>query len=489
MAVGVPVVTFNSVQFACFFALVFPLYWALGRHRTPQNLLLLVVSYAFYAFWDWRFLFLLAGTTVIDFFAVQQIHNAGDNERRRRGWMIFSVAVNLTVLGFFKYFEFFIRTAISALGRVHITISDPLLRFTLPIGISFYVFHEISYAVDVYRRRCEPERNLITYGIYIAFFPQLVAGPITRAAHMLPQFRKARTLPTKEEAYSACVLILTGLFKKVVLADGMVPFVNDVFGRPQGRGALPLLVAAVGFSIQIYGDFAGYTDIARGIARLLGIELRRNFEQPYLSRNITEFWRTWHISLSSWLSDYLYIPLGGNRGSKWETYRNLMITMLLGGLWHGASWHFVVWGGLNGTALALHRARGGSAAPRHESAGRTSALPARSDIPKIFANFTLITIFWVFFRAASLSDALHFFSNLKGGVLGPRPGAWWPNLVLMTVFLVLLFAMDIVDRQRRIWKPLLLWPAWFQGAAAGVAIVAIIIFSGGAPTPFIYFQF
>ncbi len=474
--------TFNSLQFALYFALVFPLYWAL-RTRTLQNLLLVAVSYSFYAFWDWRFLFLLAGTTIVDFFSVQRIHTAGDDERRRRAWMIFSVAVNLVVLGFFKYFEFFIDSAISALDKINVTVADPLLRFTLPVGISFYVFHEISYAIDVYRRRCEPEYNIVTYAIYIAFFPQLVAGPITRAAHMLPQFRKTRTLPDKERFYSAMVLILTGLFKKVVLADGVVGYVNDVFGRTDGRGAIPLMIAAVGFSIQIYGDFAGYTDMARGVARLLGIELARNFEQPYLARNITEFWRTWHISLSSWLSDYLYVPLGGNRGSRTKTYRNLMITMLLGGLWHGASWHFVVWGGLNGAALSVHRMLSGST-DRDETLRFTPAT-----ILKILGNFTLVTVLWVFFRAESLQAALDFFKGFKSGLLGSRPGAWWPNLTLIVAFLCIMFAMDIIDRRRREWRPLTAWPAWLQGAYAGAAVVAILVFSGGAPTPFIYFQF
>lgn len=475
--------TFNSFQFVGFFAAVFPIYWLLGT-RARQNLFLLVASYVFYAWWDWRFLFLLAGTTIVDFAAVKQIHAAGDDERRRRGWMIFSVAINLTVLSFFKYFGFFVDSLSAALRHLGVDVSDPVIRFTLPVGISFYVFHEISYAVDVYRRRCEPETNLVTYGVFIAFFPQLVAGPITRASHMLPQFREDRHWPTAERAYSAGVLILTGLFKKVVIGDSLVPYVNEVFNKPSGHGPLPLMIAAVGFSIHIYGDFAGYTDIARGVARLLGIELARNFEQPYLSRNITQFWRTWHISLSSWLHDYLYVPLGGNRGGKWATYRNLMVTMLLGGLWHGASWHFVVWGGLNGFALAAHRATGGV-----EPRGRPDG-PRWRDAPAILANFTLVTVFWVFFASKSLQDVWHFFGNFTaGGLLGPRPGAWWPNLVLVVGFGTLMFVMDVIDRHRIAWQPLTRTPAWIQGALCGAAIIGLIVCSGAAPTPFVYFQF
>ena len=475
--------TFNSVQFVCFFAAVFPIYWAL-RTRAKQNAFLLVASYVFYAWWDWRFLFLLAGTTIVDFFAVKQIFKAGENERNRKRWMIASVVVNLTVLSFFKYFGFFVDSFVSATNKVGLNLSEPLIRFTLPVGISFYVFHEISYAIDVYRRRCEPENNLLTYGVFIAFFPQLVAGPITRASHMLPQFRVDRRWPTPERAYSAAVLILTGLFKKVVLGDSLVPYINEVFAHPNGHGPIPLMVAAVGFSIHIYGDFAGYTDIARGVARLLGIELARNFEQPYLSRNLTEFWRTWHISLSSWLSDYLYVPLGGNRGSKWMTYRNLMATMVLGGLWHGASWHFVIWGALNGLGLAVHRARGGVAAR-----GRPR-VPQLRDVPAIFGNFIVVTILWVFFGARSLENVYLFFRNFfTGSLLGTHPGAWWPNLALVLVFGTTMFVMDFIDRARIAANPLVVWPAWIQGALCGAAIVALIVFSGGVPTPFVYFQF
>lgn len=472
---------FNSFEFAVFFAAVFPIYWLL-RLRA-QNLFLIAASYLFYGWWDWRFLFLLAGTTLIDFWAVRRIGAAGDDERRRRGWMIFSVAINLAVLGFFKYFDFFIESGASTLSKLGIEWSEPALRFALPVGISFYVFHEISYAVDVYRRRVEPETDLVVYALYIAFFPQLVAGPITRAGHMLPQFRRARTFPDADERYSAFVLVLSGLFKKVVLADGLAGAVNEIFGSPDDRGLLPLLVAMFAFSVQIYGDFAGYTDIARGLARFLGIEIARNFEQPYLARNITEFWRHWHMSLSSWLHDYLYVPLGGNRGGKWATYRNLMIVMLLGGLWHGASWHFVVWGGLHGAALALHRAFG-----RDVDRGRAE-LPSWRDVPAIAANFVFVSVLWVFFRADSFADALDFFGGMTAGLTGPAAGAWKPVAVTLAVFLPIMLAIDLLDRGRIQLAPLRRVPALAQGALAGAAIVALIVYSGGAPEPFIYFQF
>jgi alginate O-acetyltransferase complex protein AlgI len=474
--------TFNSFEFAVFFASVFPMYWLL-RHKTPQNLLLLVASYVFYGWWDVRFLALLAGTTLVDFFAVQRIEAAGDDEPRRRAWMIFSVAINLAVLGFFKYFGFFVDSAQGLLGSVGLESGDTALEFLLPVGISFYVFHEISYAVDVYRRRVKPETDLVTYAIYIAFFPQLVAGPITRAAHMLPQFRRARRFPTTDQFYSAGVLILSGLFKKVVLADSMAPIVNRAFDQPQGRGALPLVVGVVAFSVQIYGDFAGYTDIARGIARLLGIDIPRNFEQPYLSRNITQFWRTWHISLSSFLHDYLYVPLGGNRAGRFNTYRNLTLTMLIGGLWHGASWAFVFWGGLHGVALAVHRAW------RGDERRDPTAIPTADDVGSIFGTFVLVSSLWVFFRADSIGDAFAYFGAMGDGLVGPRAGAWKTDLALVAMMTTAMFVIDVVDRRRRVVDPLRVSPMVLQGALAGAAFVALVVWGGQSPTPFIYFQF
>jgi alginate O-acetyltransferase complex protein AlgI len=473
--------TFNSVAFFVFFALVFPTYWLLRGH-TRKNLLLLVASYVFYGWWDPRFLLLLAGTTLVDFFAVQQIEAATD-EGRRRNWMIFSVVVNLTVLGFFKYSGFFVSSASSLLRHIGLNGSDSTLKFLLPVGISFYVFHEISYAVDVYRRRIGAEYNLVTYAVYIAFFPQLVAGPITRAAHMLPQFRRDRVFPSSENLYSGGVLILSGLFKKVVLADSMAPITNSAFSNPQGKGFLPLALGVLAFSIQIYGDFAGYTDIARGVARILGIDIPRNFEQPYLSRNITEFWRTWHISLSSFLHDYLYVPLGGNRDGEAKTYRNLILTMLLGGLWHGAAWNFVVWGGLHGVALAAHRKLRGSA-PRERP-----RVPTSNDVGTILSTFVLVSFFWIFFRAGSLADAWSYLAAMSHGLIGPKAGSWKANLVLVAMMATIMLVIDLVDRRRLQANALRLAPMWLQGSLAGAAVVAIVIWSGQAPTPFIYFRF
>ncbi len=473
---------FNSFEFAIFFFLVLPTYWLL-RRRTPQNIILLAGSYLFYASWDWRFAFLLAATTIIDFYAVQKL-GAANNERRRTHWMIFSVAVNLGILGVFKYFDFFVSSAADVVDKLGLQWTEPALKLALPVGVSFYVFHEISYTIDVYRKRIAPENDLVVYALYVAFFPQLVAGPITRASHMLPQFHRERQFPTRHDIYSATVLIVSGLFKKVVLADGIAPFVNTAFANPTDRGFLPLVAAMFGFSIQIYGDFAGYTDMARGIGRLFGIEIARNFEQPYLSRDITQFWRTWHISLSSWLHDYLYVPLGGNRGSKAKTYRNLMLVMLIGGLWHGASLTFVIWGGLHGLALAAHRAFGRP--PRDPQDQR---LPLR-DLPFVAINFVFVSILWVFFRADSFASAIDFFRGMGAGLTGKIPNAWTPDDALILVaFFIIMVTIDLLDRSRRWYTPLVKLPVFAQGAIAASAVLMLVVFSGAAPTPFIYFQF
>jgi alginate O-acetyltransferase complex protein AlgI len=473
--------TFNSVQFFALLAVVIPLYWTM-RLRA-QNVLLLVASYVFYGWWDARFVLVLAFTTVFDFFVGQRI-GAASNERVRRGWVVTQVSVNLAILAVFKYFNFFVDSGTRVLDHMGLAVVSPALHLVLPVGISFYVFHEISYAMDIYRRRLEPERNIITYALFIAYFPLLMAGPIERAWHLLPQLRVQRQRPDTDKVYSAVTLIVLGLFKKVVIADGVARIANAAFNSPAGKGTIPLATGMLAFAIQIYGDFSGYTDIARGVSRLLGIEVFRNFEQPYLSTNITQFWRTWHISLSSWLHDYLYVPLGGNRGGPGKTYRNLFITMLLGGLWHGAQWHFVVWGGLHGIALAVHRARGA-----YEPRGRPP-FPRLRDVPRILATFTLVCVLWVIFRARTLSLALRYLAGLfTHGLLGARAGNWLPDLATVLAFASVVLAIDLMDRARVRVRPLRrITPAW-QGAFLGAAVVALIVFSGTVPTPFIYFQF
>ncbi|HEU5083312.1 MAG TPA: MBOAT family protein [Acidimicrobiales bacterium] len=470
--------TFNSIEYFVFLPLVLALYWSLP-HR-GRIWLLFVASYVFYGWWDPRFLLLIAASTVIDQAVARRIHGTED-ERRRRRLLCASLVANLGILGAFKYAGFFVDSANQAFERLGLgALSERSLAIVLPVGISFYTFQTMSYTIDVYRRRMAPADDLLTFAVYVSFFPQLVAGPIERATHLLPQFERPAPRPTAADVRSGGVLILQGIFKKVVIADALAPTVEAAFGRPGQAGAITLLVGVYAFALQIYGDFSGYTDVARGSSRLLGIELMRNFEQPYLSRRITEFWRRWHISLSTWLRDYLYVPLGGNRGGTWRTARNLMLTMLLGGLWHGAAWTFVAWGAIHGLLLAVER-------PFRQ---RPSADPDRPfawrDLPAIIGTFHLVCLAWVFFRATSFAnawDVLAGIATFRGGPVDT--GA----LALLALTGAAVIAMDLAQRRTGDHAVVLRLPAVPRGVVYGTAAVAVFVFSGGTPVPFLYFQF
>lgn len=470
--------TFNSLQYAVFLAVVLAVYWRLGRRS--QNLLLLAASYLFYAAWDWRFLGLMLFSTVTDFLVGLLLERTDDDKRRRRIFAV-SLVVNLGILAFFKYFNFFVDSADELFRSWGVTLDTPTLQILLPVGISFYTFHGISYTFDVYRRHIRAAHDPIDFAVFVSFFPQLVAGPIGRAQLQLPQFQKARTLPTTDQVRSGLFLILLGLFKKVAIADALAGFVNETFSTASA-GWFTLLVGVYAFALQIYGDFSGYTDMARGSARLLGIELPVNFSQPYLSRNITEFWRRWHISLSSWLRDYLYVPLGGNRGPTWKTYRNLMLTMLLGGLWHGAAWTFVIWGGLHGAFLAVHKWwRGRRPVPDPQRPP-----PRWAAILSGLFTFHLVCGAWIFFRAGSLDLALRYCK----GLVTFRPGPVdLDALSVLVLAAVAMFTIDFLQRRYADQEFVLSWPAVARGAAYAWLVLPVVIFSGGTPTPFIYFQF
>jgi D-alanyl-lipoteichoic acid acyltransferase DltB (MBOAT superfamily) len=378
---------FNSWQFFVFLAVVLALYYSL--ETLPQNRMLLVASYFFYGWWDWRFTSLLMISTIFDFHISIAINGATD-QRRRKLLLLVSILVNFGMLGFFKYFNFFIDSAAHVIQWFGLQPHLPTLRIILPAGISFYTFQTMNYVIDVYKRKMKPTNDFLTYALFVSYFPHLVAGPIIRAEVLLPQLLRKRIV-TNEHLNTGGALILIGLFKKVVIADVLSPDVEPVFAAPHAFSSLLLLNGLYYFSLQIYCDFSGYTDIARGVSRLLGIELPENFNQPYLSRNITEFWRRWHISLSTWLRDYLYIPLGGNRRGRARTYLNLFITMLLGGLWHGARWTFVAWGFLHGVYLAAHK---------FYLELRSPAESARSNwllnVAKVFVAFHLVALTWIF---------------------------------------------------------------------------------------------
>jgi len=467
---------FNSVQYALLLITVFGLNQVLPRRG--QNVLLLLASYFFYGSWDWRFLSLLWISTLVDY-TVGRALPAAEGRRRRR-LLIISMTVNLGFLWIFKYLGFFVDSAARLLEAVGLEPNLPMLSIVLPIGISFYTFQTMSYTIDIYRGRMTPTKDLLSFAVFVAFFPQLVAGPIERAKHLLPQFEADRPPTDWNHIGSGLYLILIGLFKKVVLADSVAPIVEEAFAGAGTAGWLQLVVGVYAFALQIYGDFSGYSSIARGSARLLGIDLMVNFNQPYLSRNITQFWRTWHISLSTWLRDYLYIPLGGNRGSSLATQRNLMITMLLGGLWHGAAWVFVIWGGLHGLYLVVHRRM------RHAHEGGENQAPKLRDVPAIVATFNLVALAWIFFRAADLNQALAYLGGVITLRAGPIP---WDSIVLVGPLLLASLGLDLAQRRGGSHEAILDWPGIRRGLVYASCLIGIVLFSGQPTVPFLYFQF
>ena len=472
---------FNSPEFLVFLPVVLLVYYALSRRA--QNAWLVLASYFFYGWWDWRFCGLLALSTVIDFTCALRIDASSDSRVRRR-WLLLSLCANLGILGFFKYFNFFVDSAAALLSAVGLQPHLPVLRVLLPVGISFYTFQTMSYTIDVHRRQLAPTRSFLDFALFVSFFPQLVAGPIERAGNLLRQFAAPRAV-TRPMLESGCFLILAGFFRKLVIADGVAPLVDTVFAAPATADWLSLACGAAAFALQIYGDFAGYSDIARGVARLLGFELMVNFRQPYLSRSVTEFWRRWHISLSTWLRDYLYIPLGGNRRGTAATYRNLMLTMLLGGLWHGARWNFVVWGGLHGLFLAVHKYVLTRSHRKIAAESRTFSLPG---LLATAATFALVSFAWIFFRAPTFADAASCvagLATLRGG-LSALP---WPLLAKLAAFAALTAFLDLPAYRRDSQEALLAWPWPLRGATYAAMFLLVVLLRPLNDVPFIYFQF
>ena len=475
--------TFNSVTYFVFLGLVLAAYYLLKLRL--QNILLLVASYVFYGWWDYRFLSLLAISTVVDYSMGRMLDGETRVGRRRLALWI-SLITNLGILGFFKYFNFFADSFTSLSHSLGLEVNPVVLHIILPVGISFYTFQTMAYTIDVYRKQMDPVRNFIDFSLYVSFFPQLVAGPIERAQTLIPQIQNRRTL-TVQLVHSGGYLILVGMFKKIVIADNCSAFVERCFDNPEVYPALGLLLGIWLFAIQIYCDFSGYTDIARGTANLLGFDLMVNFRQPYFSTNITDFWRRWHISLSSWLRDYLYIPLGGNRGPKWFTYRNLMLTMLLGGLWHGAAWTFVIWGGLHGLYLMIHklilRDRKPAMQPKWNLRAVLSAV----------LTFQLVCLTWVFFRAADFSTAMHYVLGTldwRGNQL--RLGEVRLVAEPMVMFLAVSAAILVIDvpaYRRDDQLAILRWPWPVKAALYTALVLLIMLFGGGSDVAFIYFQF
>ena len=473
---------FNSWAFLGFAAIVLPLYFVLP-HRW-QNRMLLLASYAFYAAWDWRFCFLLAGSTVLDYSCASAMARRG-TRTERRPFLFASLAFNLGALGFFKYFNFFVDSFVELVGQFGLAPSTPVLEIVLPVGISFYTFQTLAYTIDVYRDQETPTRDFTAFALYVAYFPQLVAGPIERSTRLLPQSTKPRRV-NKTMISTGLQLMLLGYFKKMGVADAVAPYVDGCFDDPAAHSSLELLFSVYLFALQIYCDFSGYTDIARGLSRLLGIELMLNFKQPYLSRNVTEFWRRWHISLSTWLRDYLYIPLGGNRGGPSATYRNLMLTMLLGGLWHGAAWTFVIWGGLQGLYLAVHRMWMGASRKAEMPPPRTPRQWLGFGVNAVI-TFHLICLAWIFFRADSVASAIGVIGGISAFDIDT---AFLGRAVAFFFFGGVLLLVDWPswrhDRELPLGDAV---PAWRRGLVYATAIAFISFLGESQGAPFIYFQF
>ena len=476
---------FNSIDFAIFLPIVFLLYWFVANKNLKlQNLLIVISSYVFYGWWDWRFLSLILFSTIVDFL-VGLMLSKEENETKRKALLWTSILVNLGFLGFFKYYNFFIENFTTAFSFFGNEIQPNSLNIILPVGISFYTFQTLSYTIDVYRKKLEPTKDFIAFSAFVSFFPQLVAGPIERATNLLPQFYKKRTF-NYSKAVDGMRQILWGLFKKVVIADTCAESANAIFNNSDNFSGSTLVLGALYFTFQIYGDFSGYSDIAIGTSRLFGFDLKRNFAFPYFSRDIAEFWRRWHISLSTWFRDYLYIPLGGSRGGKWMNIRNIFIIFIVSGFWHGANWTFIVWGGLNALyflpLLIFNKNR------QHlDIVAKGKNLPTFKEFFQILITFGLTVFAWIFFRAENIGHAFNYISEIFSTSLISMPGFKNP----ITIFLVFIFIIiEWIGREQEfaLEKFALNWNKYLRWFFYYVLAMFIILFIG-QKQEFIYFQF
>ncbi|MEE8104225.1 MAG: MBOAT family O-acyltransferase [Planctomycetota bacterium] len=485
---------FISTTFLVFLTLVFAVYWAIRRRR-GQNLVLLVASYVFYSWWDWRFCGLLLISSLVDYGVGLGLGRTRAT-RARRLWLILSLVVNLVMLGFFKYFNFFAENFQQLLASFGLTVNTVTLRIVLPVGISFYTFQTLSYTIDVYRGRIKPTKSLLDYGTFVSFFPQLVAGPIERAPRLLPQFQSPRRFDAVE-AREGCRFILWGCFKKVVIADSLATIVDPIYGSPEGAVGPQFLLATMCFAFQIYCDFSGYSDIAIGTGRLFGIRLVRNFAYPLFSQSPAEFWRRWHISLTTWFRDYVYIPLGGSRKSGARRAAAIIATFTLCGFWHGASWTFVVWGFVNALAVvpATLRLRRPRARVTERPAG-SRLFPGPGVLLRVVATFSWVSLTLVLFRSPTFAQAGHIFAAMAGAMFDPETWAVTARYVLgghevyqPLYYLGVFIFVEWVQRGRMHALQLPRWPRparWLL-----YSLLIWMIFKEGA-TPgndFIYFQF
>ncbi len=403
---------FNSLEYIIFLPVVFFVYWLFFNKRLQaQNLFLLIASYFFYGFWDWRFLFLILASTIVDFFVGQCIYSS-TSEKEKKNWLWLSILFNIGLLGFFKYYNFFIDSWIDLTSIFGYSIQNTwTLKIILPVGISFYTFQTMSYSLDIYHKRITPTKDFISFATFVSFFPQLVAGPIERASNLLPQILDRRVFKYSQTV-DGLKLILWGFFKKLVIADALAPIVDDIFMNYHQYSSSTLITGVFFFTFQIYGDFSGYSDIAIGTAKLFGIELSPNFKFPYFSRNIAEFWRRWHISLSRWFRDYLYIPLGGSKAGTWISIRNVFIIFLVSGFWHGANWTFIIWGGIHALLFLPLLLTNSNRKYVSSIVAERTTLPSIKEFFQISTTFILVMFSWIFFRASSLTHAFGYLKTI-----------------------------------------------------------------------------
>src|SRR5712691_12158655 len=475
---------FDSPAYFLFLIPVVAVYWRLS-HRA-QNIFLLLASYFFYGWWDWRFLALMIGSTTMDFVIAQKIA-LGRSRPNRKKWFIFSLALNFGILGVFKYFNFFVDSFSSALSIVGIHyVPIALIRIILPPGISFYTFQEVAYIVEVYKGRLEPSKSFVDYSLFISLFPHLIAGPIQRPAHLLPQVQKDRTLDP-DRFFDGMMLIFSGLLRKCVIADNCALLVDAAFGGQLGPpNVWVVLIGTYGFAWQVYGDFSGYSDIARGSAQLLGFHFMVNFRQPFIANCLQDFWRRWHISLSTWLRDYLYIPLGGSAHGQWKTARNLFITMVIAGLWHGANWTFIIFGAIHGVVLAVERyffpAKSRSVGP----ANPQNSVSFFSLWAQRILTFNVLCLSLAFFRATSLTSAVRLLAGLSNF-------AWRSEYAsaffMLCLFSIPLFVVDLLLEASNHEYPFATSPYAVRTALAAAAFLVLTLFSGSNLNAFVYFQF
>lgn len=480
---------FNTINFALFLPIVFILYWFVANKTVrSQNILLLVASYFFYACWDWRFLFLLIFSTLLDYFTAIKMTEA-KNQALKKFWFWLSISVNVGFLGFFKYFNFFSASFAEAMSNFGLHVDPWTLKVILPVGISFYTFHGLSYVIDIYKNRIRAEKNFIDYSLFVGFFPLLVAGPIERATHLLPQVKNERNFDYSKSV-DGLKQILWGLFKKVVIADQCAEYANIIFNNSAAYSGSTLFLGALFFSFQIYGDFSGYSDIAIGTAKLFGIDLLRNFAFPYFSRDIAEFWRRWHISLSSWFRDYLYIPLGGSKGGTSKKIRNTLIIFLVSGFWHGANWTFIVWGLLHALYILpsivfnTHR-------KNLDIIAQGKNIPTVKEFVSMLITFMLATFAWIFFRADNLAHAISYIRTIFSSSLFKIPYFKDGTLAIPAIILTMIFLMvEWLGREQQyaIAKLFTGRPKLVRWGFYYLVILVIFIFSG-LEQQFIYFQF